>query len=408
MGKIINISDKLNKSTDKQAVNAVECEAQVIDNEVGQQNNTDKGKIIPFPKRTLNVADCFAGIGAGCLALKRIEAILGITFKCVGYSEINKDAIKAYRKLHGEEVPYLGDVTKIAWEELDFDILFYTFPCQGVSQANFQGQKGIAEGTDSKSSILWTLRDILTRVKHKPKLIFFENVKALLNKKNKKDLDKFLTFMKCQGYHVDMAVLDALDFGVPQHRERVFILATYGFNPEFTFPEPIPLKVKLKDILEEDVSPKFNLTDRARKGFVERGMRNVKPFPIRVCNPDYAEKAFTLTTSNGTRNFDNFVFRKNVSKDSVVQISQKGLKKADLALADIEKVPIRKLTPEENMILMGLNEEERAKLRDEFTPNTICRLMGNAIVVPVLEHLFYEYFNNLEQKQMFDVWSKVS
>lgn len=362
-----------------------------------QGKEADNEKIIPFPGKRpqIRYIETCAGIGATGLALEEVGEKLGIDFTCVAYSEIDEVAIKAYKEIHGPTLVNIGDVTKVDWSKYPCDLLSFTFPCQNISVANRKA-KGFEEGEDSSSSIIWSLRDVLSKMPQKPKFIFMENVASILNKKHKPTLDKLIAFLQSEGYHVDYKKLDAVDYGVPQHRERVYILCTLGFDPCFTYPAPIPLETKLCDVLEKNPSLQFNLTTKAKAGFIKRGMRDDKPYPIRVHNPSKCEKAFTISTRSGSRNYDNFIFEKDVTDDDkFIKVSKKGLAKAGVDLKKIEDMNIRKLTPNECMVLMGLKKEEREKLKD-FTPNEIYKLTGNSIVVPVLIGVFNEYFKALK------------
>ena len=331
---------------------------------------------------------------------------MGIDFICVAYSEIDDVAIRAYQEIYGPMLVNLGDVTKIDWDKHPCELLSFTFPCQNISIANRKG-KGFAEGEDSSSSIIWSLRDVFRKMKKKPRFIFMENVAAILNKKHKPTLDKLIAFLQSEGYHVDYKKLDAADFGVPQHRERVYILCTLGFDPDFTFPNPIPLETTLADVLEKNPSPQFNLTEKAKAGFIQRGMRDEKPYPIRAHNPSKAHTALTITTRSGSRNYDKFIFEKDITDDEFIKVSKKGLDKAGVDLQTIEDTNIRKLTPDEVMKLTGLNDEVREKLKD-FKPNEIYQMCGNSIVVPVLEKVFYEYFKKLKEDGRLDDLDQVA
>ena len=149
----------------------------------------------------------------------------------------------------------------------------------------------------------------------------------------------------------------------------MYILCTLGFDPDFTFPNPIPLETTLADVLEKNPSPQFDLTPKAKAGFIQRGMRDEKPYPIRVHNPSKAHTAFTITTRSGKRNYDNFIFENDITDDTFIKVSKKGLEKAgvDLQIIEDTNTNIRKLTPDEVMKLTGLNDEVREKLKD-FKP----------------------------------------
>lgn len=412
MSKIINFPVE-NTGLDKTQASEVELAKAVGSDFPSNEYSTqvvaeDTDKVIPFPNKrpTITYIETCAGIGATSLALQEVGKRLGIDFSCVAYSEIDGTAIKAYKELHGPALVNIGDVTKVDWGKYPCDLLSFTFPCQNISVANRQA-KGFEEGEDSSSSIIWSLRDVLSQMPHKPRFIFMENVAAILNKRHKPTLDKLVAYLESEGYHVDFRKLNAADYGVPQHRERVYILCTLGFDPCFEFPRPIPLETKLCDVLEKNPSPQFNLTEKAKKGFIERGMRDDKPYPIRVHNPNKCDVAFTISTRSGSRNYDNFIFDKDVSDGKVIKVSQKGLAKAGVDLETIKETNIRKLTPNECMVLMGLKKEEREKLKD-LRPNEVYQLMGNSIVVPVLEKVFYEYFKTLKEDGKLDDMDKAS
>lgn len=410
MTKIVNFTEKkaeLNKRYNKvELAKAAGCEGRVISNEIKEESTIESEKVISFSRPNVSYIEIYAGIGATSLALKEVGEKLGIDFTCIAYSEIDDVAIKAYKKIHGPTLINLGDVTKIDWSKYSCDFLSLTFPCQNISIANRNG-KYFAEGEDSSLSIICSLKDVFRKMRKKPKFIFMENVSAILNKKHKPTLDKLITFLKSEGYHVDYMKLDAADFGVPQHRERVYILCTLGFDLDFAFPEAISLETTLVDVLEKNPSPQFNLTEKAKTGFIKRGMRDEKPYPIRVHNPSKTHTAFTITTRSGSRNYDNFIFEKDITEDAFIKVSKKGLEKAGVDLQIIEDTNIRKLTPDEVMKLTGLNDEVREKLKD-FKPNEIYKLCGNSIVVPVLEKVFYEYFKKLKEDGKLDDLDQVA
>lgn len=203
----------------------------------------------------IKVITLITGIGAQEAALKR----LNIPFEVVGISEIDKYAIQSYNAINGPMFNY-GDITKIPM--LDYaDLWTYSFPCQDLSVAGKQA--GISEGTRS-GLLLHVERLIETAVLigNQPKYLLLENVKALVSKKFKPDFDRWLQKLESLGYNNYWQVLNAKDYGVPQNRERVFVVSirkdvdTKGYK----FPEKIPLTRKLKDVLEPVVDEKYYLS----------------------------------------------------------------------------------------------------------------------------------------------------
>lgn len=247
----------------------------------------------------------FSGIGGPEKALKR----LGIEYELVGYSEIDKYASKSYSVVHDEpEIKNYWDITKINEKELpDFDLLTWGFPCQDISIAGKQA--GIKEGT--RSGLYYDGLRILKE--KKPKYSLIENVKALTSKKFKDTFESILKDLEEAGYNNYWKVLDAKDYGIPQHRERVFIVSIRkDINQEFTFPEKEELTLKLKDLLEDEVEEKYYLSDRMINTFSDMTNRNgyIRGKCFKPHNLDDGRVANTIKTTAGSRPEDNFVKRK--------------------------------------------------------------------------------------------------
>lgn len=205
--------------------------------------------------RKIKIIELFSGIGAQVAALKR----LGLPYEVVGISEIDKYAIKSYEAINNPTFNY-GDITKI--NALDYaDLWTYSFPCQDLSNAGKQA--GIKEGT--RSGLLLHVERLLTDSVirgNQPKYLLLENVKALVSKKFKPDFERWLDKLEQLGYNNYWQVLNAKDYGIPQNRERVFVVSIRKDvdTKSYKFPEKIPLQLKLKDLLESNVSEKYYLS----------------------------------------------------------------------------------------------------------------------------------------------------
>lgn len=208
----------------------------------------------------IKVFEAFAGVGTQAMALKRI----GIDYKVIGISEIDKFALKSYEEIHGK-VNNFGDISKINPNNLpDFDLFTYSFPCQDISMAGKQA--GFDKDSGTKSSLLWECERIIRN--KKPKYLLMENVKALTFKKNIVGFNNWLKILEDIGYKNHWKVLNAKDYGVPQNRERVFCVSILG-NKEYKFPEKQTLKTRLKDVLEEEVDEKYYLSNDRVKQLVK-------------------------------------------------------------------------------------------------------------------------------------------
>ena len=213
----------------------------------------------------LKAIELFAGIGAFRQALKNKN----IDHEVVGFSEIDKYAIEAYRAIHDDyETPNLGDITKI--EELpSCDLLTYGFPCQDLSIAG--NGKGIKQGTRSGLLLeVERLIDIAAKKDELPKYLILENVKALVQKKHRKDFDTWLEKLESLGYSNYWQVLNAKDYGIPQNRERVFVVSILGEHKPYIFPEKEELKLRLRDLLDNEVPENYYLKDEKVQDFISR------------------------------------------------------------------------------------------------------------------------------------------
>lgn len=206
----------------------------------------------------LKVLSLFSGIGAFEKALDNLE----VPYELTAFCEFDKYAVKSYCAIHGvDESKNLGDITKVDETKLpkDLDILTYGFPCQDISLAG--KQKGLfnEDGTQTRSGLFFEALRIIEATK--PKVAIAENVKNLVSKKFNAQFQVVLASLDVAGYNSYYAVLNAKDFGVPQNRERVFIVSIRKDIDTglFEFPEPIPLEKRLKDVLDEVVDESFYL-----------------------------------------------------------------------------------------------------------------------------------------------------
>jgi DNA (cytosine-5)-methyltransferase 1 len=205
---------------------------------------------------TLRFIDLFAGIGGFRYAMRNACEEFGAKVECVFTSEIDKECRKVYKENFGD-TPH-GDITKIPAESIPgHDILLAGFPCQPFS---IIGQmKGF---DDTRGTLFFDIARILKE--KKPSAFVLENVKLLVGHDKGKTLKKILKTLKDLGYHTTYKVLNALDFGLPQKRERVFIV---GFRKPCFFQWPLgKMTMKpLNEILEKNVPKKYFASEHIRK-----------------------------------------------------------------------------------------------------------------------------------------------
>ena len=187
-------------------------------------------------------------------------------YELVAWSEIDKYAIQAHNALYPQWADRnLGDVMKVDWAKVpDFDLLIFSSPCQDFSNAGLQ--KGGEEGSGTRSSLLWEFRKpVLIK---KPKYFLLENVKSLISRKFFPIFRKLTSELESYGYTNYWQVLNAKDYGVPQNRERIFLVSILNGDGIYHFPKPFELDRFLIDVLEPEVDEKYYISDQAIQGFL--------------------------------------------------------------------------------------------------------------------------------------------
>jgi DNA (cytosine-5)-methyltransferase 1 len=238
--------------------------------------------------KEIKILELFGGIGACTKALKRLE----IPHKVVDYVEIDKYAVASYNAINGTNFEP-QDICE--WnKDIEVDLIMHGSPCQDFSLAGLQA--GGDKGSGTRSSLMYETIRIVEKLK--PKYVIWENVKNLLSKKHIHNFNAYLETMEQFGYTNYYQVLNAKDYGIPQNRERVFTISIRkDIDKGFIFPDKKELKLKLKDMLENEVDEKYYLSEKMIKYISATGTANFK-------NPDCKinlDVARPLTTDNNKR-----------------------------------------------------------------------------------------------------------
>ncbi|KYG27722.1 DNA (cytosine-5-)-methyltransferase [Alkalihalobacillus trypoxylicola] len=307
-------------------------------------------EIPPFPpleNPTFKMIDLFAGIGGIRLAFQRQGG------QSVFASEWDKFACKTYKANFGE-VP-VGDITLIDPHSIpNHDILLAGFPCQPFSQAGLK--KGFE---DTRGTLFFHIANILKT--KRPKAFLLENVKQLKGHNKGQTLAKIKQVLEELGYSLHIEVLRAADFGIPQNRERIFIVGFHssigGHDILFKFPSPSYEKTNVGSILQKDVDNKYTISDRLYQGHLRR-------------KAAHKEKGngFGFSLFNAESPYTNTISARYYKDGSEVLIEQKG------------KNP-RKITPRECARLQGFPENFIIPVSD----TQAYRQFGNSVTVPVVE-----------------------
>ncbi|MFN8348255.1 MAG: DNA cytosine methyltransferase [Spirosomataceae bacterium] len=335
---------------------------------------------LPNPKFTF--IDLFAGIGGFRLALQSLGG------ECVFSSEWDEQAQKTYRANFGES-PF-GDITKEETKQQippHFDVLCAGFPCQAFSIA---GRRGGFE--DTRGTLFFDVADIIKR--HQPKAFFLENVKGLRNHDGGKTLSTILTALREDlDYFVpEPKIMNAKDFGVPQNRERIFIV---GFRKDlgvssFVYPEASKMPVAFEDVKEaEPVSVKYYLSTQYLSTLVNHKLRHENKgngFGYEVIADDGIANAIVVGGMGRERNL---VYDDRLT-NFIPETRIKG---------EVNREGIRKMTPREWARLQGFPDEFRIVVADA----SAYKQFGNSVAVPAIrataEKLLAKIFdNNTEQE----------
>lgn len=218
--------------------------------------------------KVISYIDLFCGIGGFRIAAEQVADELGIPAKCVFSSDIDEDCQKTYAENFGERPA--GNLTTIKVEDMpDHDLLLAGFPCQPFSIIGHR--KGFE---DTRGTLFFDIARIIEA--KKPTAFLLENVKLLAGHNNGKTLKRIITALRDLGYCVDFRVLNVLDFGLPQKRERIFII---GFKKACAFDWPkggFPMTL-LQEILEKNVPEQYYASEHIRKNRLKKQKPTKEP-----------------------------------------------------------------------------------------------------------------------------------
>tara|TARA_R110001592_G_scaffold361495_1_gene672284 strand:- start:34 stop:1107 length:1074 start_codon:yes stop_codon:yes gene_type:complete len=352
----------------------------------------------------IKVGTDFSGIGSPEQALIK----LGIKHKSMFACDYDKYAKQSYLANYNPETFY-NDITTRNHNDTSYvDLYVAGFPCQAFSMA------GKRQGFEDTRGTLFF--DLLQYLKAKrPKYFILENVKGLISHDGGKT---FITILDCLsktinkqyyispykeslGYHVYYKVLNTKDYGIPQNRERVFIVGFREEKHSFKFPKKIPLELKLKDILQDNPNSKYYLSDKMIKGIEKSNFRERQPIDANgVCStlkiggdtPCFKVKSGALRPHPRDYN------KKGIPRAERIETRQDDLSNCittDYKDSLIKGKRIRRLTPLECFRLQGFPDSFHKKCVDAGLSDTqLYKQAGNSMTVDVMAYLIKEILIN--------------
>ena len=308
--------------------------------------------------------DLFAGIGGIRLGF---EQAFGNDIKTVFVSEWDKKAVETYKANFDDKIDIAGDITEVNENDIpEHDILLAGFPCQAFSLAGHK--KGFE---DARGTLFFDVARIIKR--HNPKVVFCENVKNLVNHDRGRTFKVIKEILEELGYVVFYKVLNSKNFGVPQNRERIYIVAfRKDIAPKtFEFPEKTDDTKVIKDIVDEhEVSPKYYLSTaylESLKKHKERHASKGNGFGYEIRSTDSVAGAIVCGGMGRERNL--IIDNRLTNFTPVTHIK-----------GEINREFVRKMTPREWARLQGFPNDFKFVVADTH----LYKQFGNTVTVPVI------------------------
>lgn len=297
-------------------------------------------------------------------------------YKLLNFCEIDNCVAKSYCAIHGvDESLNLGDITKINIKKLQkCDLITHGSPCQDFSSLGLE--KGADEGRATRSSLIWNSVAIIQHCS--PKIVIWENVENVLNKKHIHNFEKYLSKMDSFGYKNYYKVLNAKDYGIPQSRNRLFCISIRkDIDCGFEFPKPLQLEKTLLDYV--DLSNEENLYGREPQNNHQKWKQEMYKMYI-----DASEGIISGVYTNQSRSFGYRPPLKNLAKTIKALANDSGF---------VYGNQIRNYTAKESIMLMGYDIEDYDKMIQVVSQQRIKKQAGNSIVVNVV----YEIYKQLQK-----------
>ncbi|WP_396152109.1 MULTISPECIES: DNA cytosine methyltransferase [unclassified Clostridium] len=296
----------------------------------------------------IKILELFGGIGSPRIALRN----LGIPIKAIDYVEIDEKAVRSYNAMFAKELEYKTQT--VVGYNLRPDILIHGSPCQSVSIAG--KQEGADEGSGTESSLMWETINIIKQMGDwKPKIVIWENVKGVLNKSMIHNFNRYLDEMEKMGYTNSFEVLNAIDFGLPQNRNRVFTVSCLG-----------------------GLSFNFDTLERKQAPHIEEFLQ-----PNSEVDESYIVTQPSILSAIGKKG----IKRATIIEDYSYTITERQ-DRCPAQVIDLGNGLYRFLTELECWRLQGYSDEDFYAAAKVNTRRTLYKQAGNSIPVTIFESIF--------------------
>lgn len=326
---------------------------------------------IHIKNKKYNLVSLFSGIGGLDLGFEFAG------FKTIWANDFDKFAVETYKANVNNHIVY-GDIRLVKHQIPDHDVLIGGFPCQPFSTlGKLQG----FEDERNRGTLFFEIMDIITS--HDTKVVVLENVKNLINHDKGRTFSRIRQELNDAGYDVNAQILNSQDYGIPQRRNRIFIVAfnrKYFKSSDFAYPNKEELKIKTQDLLDKTVEEKYFLTKKLEHTILGMG---TKGYLVKPTIDLAVSKTLTATMHKMHRaSQDNYVtdlvnFEKNVTDKE-------------------KRIPIRKLTPNECRQLQGFPSDWKQVVSD----CQAYKQFGNAVTVDVAYKVACQVLDYMENNKI--------
>lgn len=338
--------------------------------------------------KPIRLIELFAGIGSQAKAMTN----LGLNFEHYRVCEFDEYAIRSYNAIHGTNF-VTSDITKINALDLgivDTDtynyLLTYSFPCQDLSNAN-RGASGMKKGGGTRSGLLWEVERLLNECVELPQILLMENVPQVHGERNIKHFEEWIAFLKSKGYSNFWQDLNSKDYGIPQNRNRCYMISVLG-DYCYDFPKPLVLDKAIKDFITDDGNPR-------------KANKTLLPYFADEWKQKYSSNNGCIKVFDGERQgvFNSDYCNKRIY--SMYGVCPTITTHNSINISELKG----RLNTVEQWNLMGFDEGDYKKAHISNVPEgELKKQAGNSIVVNVLMAIFKELFlsNNLAESEVFE------